>query len=205
MACSGTTAISCVPGATYCPTRSERAPDRAIDRGGDRGIAEVQFGLPFDGPAVLGLRQSLVAKGYEDRHLALRGEQGRLVMAQLGRGLVARRAGLLGPLHRSGAGGRQGAIALGILLGEAEPGFGRLDRRLGLDDLRGLQADARFQVMHGRDRGSDVRMGLLEARAQVAVVDPGQNLPGLNGLVVLDENRRSDSPAPSGRRSCSRP
>ena len=74
------------------PDPQAAGADRAVDRRGDRRIAQVQLGLTRNSAGVLHLRAWPDRARSQHRHLALGGKQGGLVVTQLRRGLVPRRA-----------------------------------------------------------------------------------------------------------------
>ena len=110
-----------------------------------------------------------------------------------------RRVGLLRALHRAGAGLHQAVVAGLFFLREFQIGFGGGDIGRALLDDRLLQGDLRIEVA---DRGfgcGDIGIGLLQRGPEVAVVDLGQELPGLDRLVVADQHLARCSRRPSAR------
>ena len=129
----------------------------------------------------------------------LRGEQAGLAVLQL-RGLFAqRRVGLLGALDGAGAGLHQAVVAGLFFLREFQIGFGGGDVGGALLDHRLLQRDLRIEVAHRGFRGGDIGLGLIERGPEIAIVDPGQHLAGLDRLVVADQHLGDDSRTPSAR------
>jgi hypothetical protein len=57
----------------------------------------------------------------------------------------------------------------------------------GFDD-RLLRLDGGLLALDGRQRGQNIGFRLVQGDPVVAIVDPGQDLAGLHGLVVADEN-----------------
>ncbi|GAA0006156.1 hypothetical protein BRDID11002_61600 [Bradyrhizobium diazoefficiens] len=47
-----------------------------------------------------------------------------------------------------------------------------------------MQFELGIEVAHGSLRGGDIGAGLIERRLEVAIVDPGQHLAGLDLFVV---------------------
>ena len=111
-------------------------------------------------------------------------------MLQLRGALAQRRVGLLRALDRAGAGLHQVVVAGLFFLREFQIGFGGGDIGGALLDDRLLQGDLRIEVAHRGLGGGDIGMGLVERRPEIAVVDPGQQLAGLDRLVVADQHLR---------------
>ena len=138
------------------------------------------------------LRDRLGALGGEHVDLLLRGDQAGFAVLQLGGFLAQLGVGLLRALHRAGAGLHQAVVAGLLLLRELQIGFGGGDVGGALFDDRLLQRDLRIEVAHRGLGSRDIGVGLIERGAEIAIVDPRQQLPGLDRLVV----RR---PAPAAR------
>ncbi len=120
--------------------------------------------------------------------LLVGGEQAGLALLQL-RGLRAkRRVGLLGALHGAGARLHQIVVAGLLFLREFEVGFGGVDLGGLLLDQRLLQFDLRVEILHRGFGRRDVGLGLVQRSPEIAVVDPRQQLPGLDRLVVADQH-----------------
>ncbi len=156
----------------------------------DSGVGQVQRRLLFDRAGAIELRHGLGAVGGENVDLLLRGQQTEFFVLQLRALLAQRCVGLLRALNGAGAGLHQAVVAGLLLLGELQIGFGGGNVGGLLFDDRLLQGDLRIEVA---DRGLgriDVGMGGIERRPEVAVVDPGQNLPGFHRLVVADQHLR---------------
>ena len=99
-------------------------------------------------------------------------------MLQLRVAGAQRRVGLLGALHRAGAGLHQAVVAGLLFPRELQIGFGGGDIGRALLDDRLLQGDLRIEIAHrGFSRG-DVCLGLAERRAKIAIVDLRQQLAG---------------------------
>ena len=109
------------------------------------------------------------------------------------------RVGLLRALHRAGAGLHQPVVAGLLFLREFQIGFGGGDVGRALLDDRLLQGELRIEVAHrGFGRG-DIGIGLLQRGLEVAVVDPRQQLAGLDRLVVADQHLARCSRRPLAR------
>ena len=111
-------------------------------------------------------------------------------MLQLRGAAAQRRVGLLRALYRAGPGLHQAVVAGLFFPREFEIGVGGGDIRRTLLDDRLLQGELCIEVA---DRGfgcGDVGIGLRQRGLEVAVVDLGQELPGLDRLVVADQNPR---------------
>ena len=78
----------------------------------------------------------------------------------------------------------QPLIALVLLLGEGERGLRLRHLLVGLVDARLLRGDLGFDVGDIGGRLIDLRLGLIELRLVVAVVEPHQHGAGLDRLVV---------------------
>ena len=111
-------------------------------------------------------------------------------MLQLRVAGAQRGVGLLRPLHRAGAGLHQAVVAGLLFLGEFQIGFGGGDVGRALLDDWLLQGDLRIEVAHRGLGRRDIRVGLVERRLEIAVVDPGQQVAGLDGLIVADQHLR---------------
>ena len=98
------------------------------------------------------------------------------------------RRGVLGVLNRAIASRGEVAVALVLLLREnlvrlidSNGAFGRVDQRVLRFNRAHLAVDQGLRREH-------VRLGLVERHFVVAVVDAGEDLPGFDGLVVLNQN-----------------
>ena len=107
------------------------------------------------------------------------------------RGLLAqRRVGLLRALNGAGAALHQAVVTGLFFLRELQRGFGGGDVGGTLFDQRLLQGDLGVEVAHRGFGRRDVGLGLVERRPEIAIVDPCQQLPGLDRLVVADQHLR---------------
>lgn len=80
-----------------------------------------------------------------------------------------------------------------LFLRELQIGFGGGDVGGFLFDQRLLQRDLRIEVFDRGFRPRDIGMGLVQRGGKIAVVDPRQDLPGLDLLIVADQNFREIS------------
>ena len=94
---------------------------------------------------------------------------------------------MLRALDGAGAGLHQVVVTGPLLLRELQGRFRRGDAGGLLFDHRLLQLDLRIEVMNGGRGGIDVGMGLRKRGPEIAVVDPRQQLTGLDRLVVADQ------------------
>ena len=136
------------------------------------------------------MRHRLGAFGGEDVDLALRRQQTRLAVLELGDFFAQSRVGLLGALDGARAGLHQAVVADLFFLRELQIGFGSSDVGRALLDDRLLQSNLRFEIAHCGFRCGDIGMRLIERRLEIAIVDPGQQLAGLDRLVVADQHLR---------------
>ena len=91
------------------------------------------------------------------------------------------------------------AVALVLLFREDLVRLIDRDGALGRVDQRVLRFNrALLTVDQGLSR-EHVRFGLVERDLVVAVVDAGQDLPGFDGFVVLNQHLGRDSRRPSAR------
>ena len=109
-------------------------------------------------------------------------------MLQLGGFFAQLGVGLLRALHRAGAGFHQAVVAGLLLLRELQIGFGGGDVGGALFDDRLLQRDLGIEVAHRGFGSRDIGVGLIERGAEIAIVDPGQQLSGLDRLVVRHQH-----------------
>ena len=164
--------------------------DGAVDRRDDLRVGQVQRRLLLrprgrDRAARPPWRRSVVSTSI----FLLRGNQAGFAVLQL-RGLLAqRRVGLLRALHRAGAGlhqarrnGRCSCCANCRLASAAATSA------VPLFDQRLLQRDLRVEVAHRGFGRRDIGLGLVERGPEIAVVDPRQQLSGLDLLVVADQH-----------------
>ncbi len=110
--------------------------------------------------------------------------QGRAVMLERGRLLAQALLGLLRLAKRAEPAFHQGVVAAVVLPGEAKRGRGRGDVGAGLVDDRLLQGDLGIDVADIGFSRRHLRLGLIESGAEILIVDPGQDLTGLDRLVV---------------------
>ena len=109
-------------------------------------------------------------------------------MLPLRRAGAQRRIGLLGALHRAGAGLHQAVVARLLLLRELQISFGGGDVRGALLDDRLLQGELCIEIADGGFSSSNVGFGLVERNAKVAIVDLRQQLAGRHRLVVAHQH-----------------
>ncbi len=109
-------------------------------------------------------------------------------MLQLRVAGAQRRIGLLGALHRAGAGLHQAVVAGLLLLRELQIGFGGGDIGRALLDDRLLQGDLCVEIADRGFSGGDVGLGLVERGAKIAIVDLRQQLAGRHRLVVAHQH-----------------
>ena len=172
-------------------TDAERTgADRALNGRRNLCVGQVQRRLRLDRPGAIELRHRLGAFGGEDVDLALRRQQTRLAVLELGDFFAQRRVGLLGALDGARAGLHQAVVADLFFLRELQIGFGSSDVGRALLDDRLLQSNLRFEIAHCGFRCDDIGMRLIERRLEIAIVDPGQQLAGLDRLVVADQHLR---------------
>jgi hypothetical protein len=90
----------------------------------------------------------------------------------------------------NGAGARlhQVVVTGSLLLCELQGGFRRRYAGGFLLDHGLLQRDLRIEIVHGGGGGIDVGMGLRQRGPEIAIVDPRQQLTGLDRLVVADQH-----------------
>ena len=164
--------------------------DRAVDRRGNLRVGQVQRRLLFHSAGVSKLGDGLVALGRQNLELLLGGGQRRLALQQLRVAGAERGVGLLGALHRAGPGLHQVVVTGALLLGELEIGFRCVDLGGLLLDDRLLQLDLGIEIVYGGLGGRDIGMGLIQRGPEIAVVDAGQELAGLNRLIVGNRDFR---------------
>jgi hypothetical protein len=141
----------------------------------------------------LGLRETgngAAALGVERSDLSLRDREGclhrlerRLLLVQLG-------SILLGILHRAGASLCQRLVTRRLLLREDEVRLRLLHLCLVGVDLRLLDRDLRVNVLDIGLRGRNLRLGLREGDAIIALVDAREHVAGGEVLVVRHRHRR---------------
>ncbi len=162
--------------------------DDAVDRRDDRRIGEVQLGLMLQRLVACARRLRLSELGLQDIDLPDGGlERGRIA-GDGGAGRADARGRLLGVLHAAIAGGGKRGVALVVLVGESEVRLLDADRGAGGVDHRLLRVE---RSLFGGDRrlGSrDVGLGLLEGDPEISIINPGQRLARLDGLIVADEH-----------------
>ena len=162
--------------------------DHAVDRCCNGGVAEIEFGLIFDGFGVGRGRLGLDDLGVEQVDL-LQGRSEIGVVARqrrVGRGDARLR--LLRVLHAARSGRGQIGIAPAVLRGERHIRLVDHDRRLGGVDHGLLNLKLGLLAGDLCLGGPDIGSGLLERDPVVAVVDPRQHLARLDALIVLDQH-----------------
>ncbi|MNY11300.1 hypothetical protein D3C86_1443230 [compost metagenome] len=158
------------------------------DGGADDGAVERQLGLFDQGARLFDGGDALVAGRAEHGGGALFGGQGGLGLGDRGAGGLGGGALGLDALLRHPALG--GQLAVAIDLGAGQTGLG-----LGLGHGGGAGGDvglflfgAGVDIGHGGGQGGQIGLGLGQGRARVGVVQTGQDLTGLDALVVLDQD-----------------
>ncbi|MGY4419787.1 hypothetical protein ACVWY2_002212 [Bradyrhizobium sp. JR6.1] len=91
-------------------------------------------------------------------------------------------------MDRSRARLHQVVVAGALLLRELQIGFGRVDLGRLLLNEGLLQFDLRVEVLDRGFRSRNVGPGLVQRGLEVAVVDPCQQLTGLDRLVIRDQH-----------------
>jgi hypothetical protein len=95
---------------------------------------------------------------------------------------------LFGLLHRTGACPQERLSAIVLLLGEREGGLGLARLLLGLVDPSLLLVDLGLDARNICARLVDLSLGLVQSRAVVPIVDPGEDAACLDKLVVVDRD-----------------
>ena len=144
----------------------------------------------FDGAGAIQLGHGLGPLAGENVDLALRREQTGFAVLQLRDLFAQRRVRLLRALEGAGTGLHQPVVAGLFLLGELQIGFGGGDICRFLFHDRMLQGDLGVEIEHRGFRRRDIGTGLVQRRAEIALVDPGQHLSGLHRLVVVNQHFR---------------
>jgi hypothetical protein len=162
--------------------------DRAVDRGRDRRIAEVELGLMLYRLLLGERRVGLGELRLEDADLLLGSPDPRRVVLQ--RGLFFANVGgcLLRVLHCAPAVPGQLGVALVILLRIDKRRLIRSDLLPVLLDNELLLSDLLVQGVDARLCGGDIGAGLGERSLVIARVDPREHLAGLDRLVVVDRH-----------------
>jgi hypothetical protein len=167
--------------------------DIAVDRRADLGVAEIEAG----GFQIrLGLGHARPRGGdFRIPHGQLLPGGGKPCLGRFGRRLRflvdGRRS--LGVLPRTVAGQRQAAVADGVLAGKrgagnlgVEVGLGLADHSL-LQDVLGFEPGERGPPLIGDC------LGMIECRLEIARIEPDQQLPGFDMLVVCHQDFRNES------------
>ena len=169
----------------------ERArADRAIHRCLDLRVGKIERGLLSTARARSTCATALARSVVRTSTLRCGGERPDFACCTCA--VPARKCGvgLLRALHRAGAGLHQAVVAGLFFLREFQVGFRRGDISRALLDDRLLQGELRIEVAHRGFGCGDIGIGLRQRGLEVAVVDLGQKLSGLDRLVVADQYPR---------------
>ena len=161
-------------------------------------MRQVQLGPCQQGLCIL--HRCLRGRGLGGQYAGLLagGFQGSLVLCQLGTSGQRAVFRLLGVLQRTCTLPRQVLIALQFMAGKFHLGHIRIHRGLGLFDQRALAFQHRQGIDPLRLRRRHTGLRGLHRCAVVLRVDPGQQLPGLDRLVILHQHL-VDKPRHFGR------
>ena len=162
--------------------------DRSVNGCCDPGVGQVQRRLLRDRAGAIELRDRLGLFGGEHVDLLLRSQQAGLAVLKLRRLFAQCRVSLLRALNGAGARLHQAVVTGLFFLRELQRGFGSRDVGGALFDQRLLQGDLGIEVTNGGFSCGDICIGLVECRPEIAIVDPRQQLAGLDRLVVADQH-----------------
>lgn len=164
------------------------AADLAVEGRAEFAVGEVQAGLVASRLHALQVATGLADAGFEDAHLLARGIHCGLALGQPGAGGIDPRLRLLGVLQAAGALAGEGLVAALLVTGEDQLGLLGADLGPRLFDQRLLALQVGLGIGQVGLGTEHVGFGGGQGGAEVAVVEAGEQLAGLDRLVVLDQN-----------------
>jgi hypothetical protein len=168
------------------PDSQSANADRAIHRGRDRRVAEVEFGLVLHRLLLGERRVGLGELSLKNADLLLGRGYNRGVVPQCGLFFANIGLRLLRSLHGAVAGRGQMGVPLEILLRKDKRGLIRNDLLAVLLDNEFLLGNLLVESVDARLCRRDIGMRLIERRLVISRVDPREHRPGLDRLVVVD-------------------